>query len=395
MDWLKNFLNIFINRIFFQRVFAYLLIIIVAYFLSDFLVVFLMAFLFAYIFFSSWSYISQKIQSIRFLWKTRYFFSPNLIISLEYLIFLWVIFLIVINVLPKIITDLSSLTSQFPFISDEINFVTQRLQDIMNLNTNIWGQIWEILSKQDYEMAMNLVWNLKTAWILAIKFLLSLFLSYIFVIDRKKLWIYLEKIKNSNFCFLYNEYDIIFNKVVKSFGLIIKAQSSIALVNAFLTWIWLYILWFFFGEFPYLLIITLIVFIFWFIPVVWAFISSLPIMVIAYNAWWFNMLISSLLLIILVHILEAYYLNPKIFSSFFNMPISLTFIILLLWEHFFWIIGLLIGVSVFYFVLELLEEFDFVIDKTNKVIKDKKSLSDKVKNDLKNDIRTSRQKGNI
>jgi predicted PurR-regulated permease PerM len=42
-----------------------------------------------------------------------------------------------------------------------------------------------------------------------------------------------------------------------------------------------------------------------------------------------------LLLIAIVHIIEAYYLNPKIVSSFLELPVSLTFIILIVSEHFF------------------------------------------------------------
>jgi len=41
------------------------------------------------------------------------------------------------------------------------------------------------------------------------------------------------------------------------------------------------------------------------------------------------------LLIVIVHIVEAYYLNPKIVSSFLKIPVSLTFVILLVSEHFF------------------------------------------------------------
>ena len=60
-------------------------------------------------------------------------------------------------------------------------------------------------------------------------------LSFIFIMDRDKLGSYLAGVKKSNFKFLYAEYAIIFEKVVKSFGLIIRAQSMIAFANAVLT----------------------------------------------------------------------------------------------------------------------------------------------------------------
>jgi predicted PurR-regulated permease PerM len=46
-------------------------------------------------------------------------------------------------------------------------------------------------------------------------------------------------------------------------------------------------------------------------------------------------IVAILLLIAIVHIIEAYYLNPKIVSSFLELPVSLTFIILIVSEHFF------------------------------------------------------------
>ncbi len=67
--------------------------------------------------------------------------------------------------------------------------------------------------------------------------------------------------------------------------------------------------------------------------------------------------------------IEAYYLNPKIVSNFLDIPISLTFIILILSEHFFGIAGLLIGMSLFYFIIGLFQDFDKVVTKTRKKIK--------------------------
>ena len=67
------------------------------------------------------------------------------------------------------------------------------------------------------------------------KAVLAMVLSFIFIVDRDKLATYLAGIKKSNFKFLYAEYAIIFEKVVKSFGLILRVQSMIALANTILT----------------------------------------------------------------------------------------------------------------------------------------------------------------
>jgi len=58
--------------------------------------------------------------------------------------------------------------------------------------------------------------------------ILSLILSFIFIIDRQKVKKYFLQVKESNFGFLYKEYKVIIDRIVSSFGLIFKAQSMIA-----------------------------------------------------------------------------------------------------------------------------------------------------------------------
>jgi len=87
----------------------------------------------------------------------------------------------------------------------------------------------------------------------------------------------------------------------------------------------------------------------------------------------FPVVIEVLLLVGIVHTIEAYYLNPKIISNFLELPVSMTFIILIISEHFFGIAGLLVGVSLFYFIIGLLRDVDKVFTKTHKKIKEKKN----------------------
>jgi predicted PurR-regulated permease PerM len=196
---------------------------------------------------------------------------------------------------------------------------------------------------------------------------LSLLLSYIFIVDQDKLKQYFLWIKKSNFAFFYYEYADFFERIVKSFGLIFKAQSLIALANTVLTAIGLYMIWFIYSGslFPYFITLIIIVFICWFIPVLGTFLSSIPILFIGYNLWWINVTIALILLVTIVHLIEAYYLNPKIVSNFLNIPVSLTFVILIVSEHLFWIAWLLIWVSLFYFLEWLLKDADEWIDEIN------------------------------
>lgn len=123
------------------------------------------------------------------------------------------------------------------------------------------------------------------AGIIFTKFLIALILSYLFIIDRKRIEKFLGKIQRGNFGFLYTEWAIIANKVGTGFGLIFKAQSIIALVNAVLTTIGLLVISFFHGgtAFPFIFTLSLIVFICGFIPVFGTFLSGVPIIILGYG----------------------------------------------------------------------------------------------------------------
>ena len=192
---------------------------------------------------------------------------------------------------------------------------------------------------------------------------------------------------------MYDEYKNIFQKITKTFWLVFKAQSMIALANWVLTTIWLLIVWFIFWQtFPFLYTIAIIVFICWFIPVLGTFISSIPILLIWYTTYQdISIIFAVVSLIAFVHAVEAYYLNPKIVASYTKLPLSLTFLILILSEHFMWFAWLVIWISSFYLLLEILKDTDLIISKSKDKFKSIELLEQDTKNSLKKDIRLSRK----
>ena len=76
-----------------------------------------------------------------------------------------------------------------------------------------------------------------------------------------------------------------------------------------------------------------------------------------------SILIAILAMVTFIHTIEAYYLNPKIVSSYMELPVFLTFLILLVSEHMFGFVGLLIGVPLFYIFVDVLKDLDGFITK--------------------------------
>jgi predicted PurR-regulated permease PerM len=124
------------------------------------------------------------------------------------------------------------------------------------------------------------------------------------------------------------------------------------------------------NVFPYIFTLSLIVLVFWFIPVFGTFISGVPILIIAYGYGWTISVLLCTIMIAVVHAIEAYYLNPRIVSSYVHIPVFVTFIILLLSEHFFGLIGLLIGVPLFIITLGFIEDLDRYITSIKKKLND-------------------------
>ena len=61
-----------------------------------------------------------------------------------------------------------------------------------------------------------------------------------------------------------------------------------------------------------------------------------------------------LIMIFIIHAIESYILNPKLMSDSTNLPIFFTFVTLIVSEHFMGTWGLLLGIPIFMFILDLI-----------------------------------------
>jgi len=60
-------------------------------------------------------------------------------------------------------------------------------------------------------------------------------------------------------------------------------------------------------------------------------------------------------MIVALHALETYFLNPTLMSIKTKLPIFFTFIVLIMAEHFMGVWGLLFGIPLFLFFLDLID----------------------------------------
>lgn len=185
---------------------------------------------------------------------------------------------------------------------------------------------------------------------IGLQILLALLMSLFFLLEKVRLVQFTKKFRTSKVSSIYAEIEFFGRKFVGTFGKVIEAQLIIAVVNCILTTIALWIL-----DFPQLGGLSIMIFVLGLIPVAGVIISMIPLAIIAYSIGGMITVLYVGIAIMIIHGVEAYILNPNLMSSKTNLPVFYTFIVLIFSEHFFGIWGLIVGIPVFVFLLDVLE----------------------------------------
>ncbi|WP_152391893.1 AI-2E family transporter [Paenibacillus guangzhouensis] len=179
---------------------------------------------------------------------------------------------------------------------------------------------------------------------------MAMILSLFILLEKKRIAEFTSKFKDSKIGPFYDELAYFCKKFVRSFGKVIEAQFVIAVVNCVLSVIALWIM-----GFPQLIALGIMIFLLGLIPVAGVVISLIPLSIIAYSIGGLMYIIYILIIIAILHAIEAYFLNPKLMSAKTDLPIFYTFIVLIFSEHFLGVWGLIIGIPIFMFLLDILE----------------------------------------
>ncbi|WP_155593910.1 AI-2E family transporter [Lysinibacillus cavernae] len=179
--------------------------------------------------------------------------------------------------------------------------------------------------------------------------LISLILSLFILLEKKRIIEFTAKFKDSKVAPLYDELHYFSRIFIRSFGKVIEAQFIIAAVNCVLSVIALSIM-----GFPHLIALGIMLFILGLVPVAGVIISLIPLSIIAYSIGGLMYIVYILVIVMVLHAIEAYFLNPKLMSAKTDLPIFYTFMVILFSEHFLGVWGLIIGIPLFMFLLDIL-----------------------------------------
>jgi predicted PurR-regulated permease PerM len=191
--------------------------------------------------------------------------------------------------------------------------------------------------------AMDLLHNIASPIFgISSAFLLSLLFSFLIVLDLAHLKKAVQGLAKTKLGFIYDEVADNIRDFGVTLGRALEAQLFIAMVNTILTALGLWLL----GMSSNLVFLSTVVFFCSFIPVAGVFISSTPICLQALSQEGMPLLLAAVAMVLVVHFIEAYFLNPKIYGHHLRMNAVLVLIVLTVAGKLVGVWGLVLGLPV-------------------------------------------------
>ncbi|KLT18596.1 AI-2E family transporter [Neobacillus vireti] len=316
----------------FKRISIFIVIAVIIYAMRSMINLILLTFIFAFLMDRLVQFIGSKIPLNR-----------KLIVIISYACIVGLLSYGLIMYLPMIAGEITALIKQLTaFYTSKhdnfvLNYIVKRIEEV------------KISSYLEQGVTFLLKYFTDISKI-TLQVLLALLLSLFFLLEKPRLIEFTKKFRTSKIASIYVEVEFFASKFVRTFGKVIEAQLIIALVNCILTTISLWLL-----HFPQLGGLSIMVFLLGLIPVAGVIISLIPLVIIAYSIGGLMKVLYVGIAIAIIHGIEAYILNPNLMSSKTNLPVFYTFIVLIFSEHFFGVWGLIVGIPVFVFLLDVLE----------------------------------------
>lgn len=275
-----------------------------------------------------------------------------IIVSLYLIIFVGLCGLIA-YIVPKVTQEAVTVSNELVLLRERVD--TARM-DIVKQNPNLKPLMnfvekldfnWEDYVARVRDQARNYLQSFAGMAFTAITTLfLSLLFAFLIVLDLTRLREEVRKLRRSR---LHDFYEQSAEPVVRFAAVIarsFRAQAVIAVANTVLTIIGFLIL-----GLPKIALLSIIVFFFSFIPVLGVFISTVPAVLVALNAGGYVMGVKVVIFIVVIHMIEAYVLNPLIYGQHLKLNPVVVLIILYVGHHFFGVWGMLLGVPVAYYFI--------------------------------------------
>lgn len=293
----------------------------------------LLTFIFTYLIVSLIRTIQQRV-------KIPYQF----IVIVVYALLIVGLYLGITIYIPKITAQVvSSVQSIYTFYQNSANDTNQTVRLVSDWigKSNLLPQV-----RGSLKLLVDYITSIGS---FGVTIVLSIILSFFYTIELKPMNAFSKLFLSSDYGWFFQDVSYFGHKFADTFGVVLEAQFLIALFNTAVTTIGLAFL-----HIPQLLAVAIMIFILSLIPVAGVIISAIPLSILGYAVGGFRDVITILILLLVVHTLEAYVLNPKLMSSKTELPIFYTFVVLLAGEAMWGTWGLIVSVPIFTFFLDIL-----------------------------------------
>lgn len=284
--------------------------------------------------------VLQLVKAVRRVVKL----PPALIVTVTYVVIIGLLYWAVTTYLPQILTSsIHGIENLYKFYQDPKN----NSNEIISYVTN-YIKTSDIVNQLQNGAKLVLTY-VSTIGSFGVTLFMSMILSFFFTIESKQMAAFSKRFLTSTYGWFFEDINFFATKFVNTFGVVLEAQFFIALCNTVITTIVLAIM-----QMPQLPTLAIMIFILSLIPVAGVIVSIIPLVILGYSVGGFRYIVYILVMIVVVHALEAYVLNPKFMSSRTELPIFYTFVVLLAGEQLFGVWGLIVGVPIFTFFLDIL-----------------------------------------
>jgi predicted PurR-regulated permease PerM len=281
--------------------------------------------------------------SITHVVRRKFRWSRKKIVVAIYILFLLGVIAFLAIIPPHLLSETINFTEQLP----------HSIRTLKNWVNNNWGNnemlaplLEQAKSIMLPETALVSAWNILRGLLEKVFhyigwFFLAMLFSFLIMLDLPRFSRGVRGLRFTRLAESYRETSdsiVLFAKVV---GENFRAQLMISAVNTILTAICLYLL-----EVKGIALLCTIVFMCGLIPVLGMFISSVPIILMAINSGGITLGLWAVVMIIAIHMLEAYVLNPRIVSSVMHINPVMTLIILYIAHSVIGMWGMLLGVPI-------------------------------------------------
>ena len=329
---MTDFWNKFTKKQELRRLVVLLVIVLVLYEARSLMNMILLTFIFTYLI-VHWVRLVQR-------WIPQV--PVTLVVLLSYLLLILGLFYVVTDYVPMLVNQLVKMTNSLItfYQSADMHWLMKYLNQFVSSST------LATQARHGVTLAVTTLTNFGT---LLVAVVMSVILSFFYTIELRQMNEFSKTFLSSqHLSWFFKDLDFFGKKFVNTFGVVLEAQFFIALTNAALTMIAL-----FFMKMPQIFALGLMVFILSLVPVAGVIISLVPLSMVGYSVGGIRYIVYLIIVILVIHMIESYVLNPKFMSSRTELPIFYTFVVLLVSEHLFGVWGLIVGVPIFTFLLDI------------------------------------------